>query len=145
MESPMFNALSASCDYTVEFYDVDPMNVVWHGNYIRFFEMARSVLLDQIQYNYDEMKASGYVWPVVDFRIKYIRPMFLRTKYRIEATLVEFENRMKINYQIKDFKTHQVLTKATSIQVAIKEGQTHMEFATPKVFQDKVNRVILCN
>ena len=38
-----------------QFYDLDPMNIVWHGNYPRFLEQARCALLDKIAFNYVEM------------------------------------------------------------------------------------------
>ena len=44
---------------TVSFHDCDPMGVVWHGNYFRFFEVAREALLRSINYSYGEMAASG--------------------------------------------------------------------------------------
>ena len=130
---------------TVEFYDVDPLNVVWHGNYMRFFETARSVLLNHIDYNYQQMKQSGYIWPVVDYHVKYIKPLFLQKQYRIEAGLIEYENRLKIHYRIYDVETSELLTKATSIQVAIKDGNKTMEFITPPILHEKIKRIIQCN
>ncbi len=47
--------ISASVSETIQFYHLDPMNVVWHGNYVQFFENARCALLDQIDYNYHQM------------------------------------------------------------------------------------------
>ena len=38
----------------VPFYDLDPMNVVWHGNYVKYLEVARCDLLSKIGYTYDE-------------------------------------------------------------------------------------------
>ena len=58
--------ITASCVIKIEFYDIDSMNIVWHGNYPKFLERARSELLDIINYNYFEMHASCYTWPVVD-------------------------------------------------------------------------------
>ena len=40
--------ISAEIEFKVEFYDVDSMNVVWHGNYVKYMESARCVLLDKI-------------------------------------------------------------------------------------------------
>jgi hypothetical protein len=59
---------SAEIALKIQFYDLDPMQVVWHGNYARYFEQARCALLDSIGYNYPEMKASGYAWPVIDMQ-----------------------------------------------------------------------------
>lgn len=133
-------AVRSTC--IAQFYDVDPMHVVWHGNYTRFFEEARGALLDKVNYNYQQMEESGYLWPVVEFRIKYIRPIVLHQKFIVEASLVEFKNRLKIEYLIHDLETSQVLTKAYSIQVAVKAGETELQYESPEVFLTKVKMVL---
>ena len=50
----------------VPFHDVDTMHVVWHGHYLKYFEIARCKLLDQFHYNYNQMRDSGYAWPVIE-------------------------------------------------------------------------------
>ena len=102
---------SVSTDFTVEFYDVDSMQIVWHGNYIKYFELGRCALLDEIGFGYIEMAQSGYAWPVVDVRVKYIRPLVFHQKARIEAALLEYENRLRISYRIVDPETGAVMTK----------------------------------
>lgn len=134
--------LTVRCPITIYFYDVDPMNVVWHGNYFRFFEKARSELLDLLDYNYPQMKSSGYVWPIVDFRIKYVRPLILQQRAIVEAELVEYENRLKIDYRIYDEDNREILTKATSIQVAVKDGSQELEFESPAVLIERVKKVM---
>ena len=57
---------TAEVELTIPFHDVDMMGVAWHGNYFRYFEIAREALLNQFNYGYRQMKASGYLWPVVD-------------------------------------------------------------------------------
>ena len=57
--------LTAEAEITPQFYDLDPMNVVWHGNYPRFLEQTRCLLLDGIGYGYARMSESGYAWPIV--------------------------------------------------------------------------------
>ena len=132
--------LSASCTVTTQFYDVDPMNVVWHGNYPRFLEEARCALLDLIGYNYKEMKSSGYLWPIVDMRIKYVRPLLLHQKLLVEAILVEYENRLKIEYKIRDAKSGDVLSKAYTIQVAVNAETNEMEYESPSHLVDQVEK-----
>ena len=103
----------------VQFYDLDPLQVVWHGNYPRYFEQVRCELMGSIGYNFHEMDESGYIWPIVDMRIKYVRPLRFGQKIALTATIVEFENRLKIDYRIRDEETGEVLTKAMTIQVAV--------------------------
>jgi acyl-CoA thioester hydrolase len=124
-----------------QFYDLDPMQVVWHGNYARFLEIARCALLDRIGYNYREMKDSGYVWPVVDMRIKYVRSIRFGEEFTVTATLVEFENRLKIDYRIRD-RAGQVLTKAHTIQVAVTADKGEMLLESPSVLGEKVRAAL---
>lgn len=138
----MNKTITAHCQKIIQFYDLDPMNVVWHGHYPRFFEEARCVLLDQIHYNYPQMQASGYQWPIVDLRIKYLRPLFLFQTVTIEATLLEYENRLKIAYCILDSQTAEVCTKAESIQVAVDATTNEMQYVSPAILIERVQELL---
>jgi acyl-CoA thioester hydrolase len=134
--------ISAETIIVAQFYDVDAMQVVWHGNYVRYFEQARGTLLDKIDYNYPEMERSGYLWPIVDMRIKFVRPVRYQQRLRVEATLVEYENRLKINYVCRDDASGEVLTKAHTIQVAVTAATQELNLESPAILQEKVKRAL---
>ena len=134
--------ISAETEITAQFYDLDPMQVVWHCNYVRYFEQARGVLLDKIDYNYPEMERSGYLWPIVDMRVKFVRPVRYQQKLRVEATLVEYENRLKISYRCRDAGSGEVLTKAHTVQVAVTAATHELNLESPLVLLEKVRRVL---
>lgn len=121
-----------------QFYDLDPMNVVWHGNYVRYFEVARCALLQQIDYDYPQMRDSGYAWPVVDLRVKYVRPLVYGQSMIVRASIVEWENRLKIDYEIRDAASGQRLTKGYSIQVAVDMASQEMLYVCPPVLLEKL-------
>lgn len=76
--------LSCETDITIEFYDVDSMDMVWHGNYVKYLEQARCRLFEKLGYDYSCMLAHGHAWPIVDLKIKYIKPaVFCQKKYEI--------------------------------------------------------------
>lgn len=120
------------------FQDADPMGVIYHGNYFRFFEAARHALLEKIDYSYMDMRESGYVWPVIDVRVKYIRPVSFNHKIRVTAKLVEWENRLKVDYVVYDAKTGERLTRGYTMQVAVDIKTEEMCYISPSVFSDKV-------
>ena len=134
--------LKASVEFRIEFYDIDSMQVAYHGNYVKFMEVARCALLQKIGYGYNEMTKSGYVWPVVDLHIKYIRPMIFMQKVRAEVTLEEYEVCMKLSYKFKDADTGVLLTKAESTQMAVDLNTKESLWACPSCFTDLV-RVLL--
>ncbi|ACT58986.1 acyl-CoA thioesterase [Hirschia baltica] len=121
-----------------QFHDIDPMNIVWHGNYPRFFELGRVKLLDEIAYGYEEMKASGFAWPVIEMNIRYAHPIVLREKIIIVAGLTEWENRLKIDFEIRNKETNKRLCKAYTTHVAVDIKTNNMLWETPDVFRKKL-------
>lgn len=121
-----------------QFYDLDPMNIVWHGNYPRFFELARTALLKKIGYGYNDMIVSGYAWPVIDMHIRYYRPLRLGRWIDISASITEWENRLKIEYLARDVENGQKTTKGHTIQVAVDIKTEAMLWQTPPILKEKL-------
>ncbi|PAU55836.1 thioesterase family protein [Pseudomonas sp. PICF141] len=134
--------LHTDTEILVPFFDVDTMNVVWHGHYVKYLEVARCALLDKIGHNYDAMVASGYAWPVIDLQLRYVRGAVFGQKLNVRANLVEWQNRLKISYLISDLATGERLTRACSVQVAVDMSSREMQLASPKVFTDAVERML---
>ena len=88
------------------------------------------------------MRDSGYVWPIVDIRIKYLRPICFRQELRVVATLLEYEYRLRIKYLIHDAITDEVITKAETIQVAVARESGEMCFESPPVLIEKLKGML---
>lgn len=134
--------LQAEIELVVPFFDVDMMEVVWHGHYVKYFEEARCALLDKLGHNYRQMRDAGYAWPIIDLQLRYIRGAQFGQRIRVRADLVEWENRLKINYLITDVATGERMTRGSSVQVAVEIASREMLLASPKVFVEAVERVL---
>lgn len=134
--------LQAEVEILVPFFDVDMMEVVWHGHYVKYFEEARCALLDKLGHNYRQMRDAGYAWPVIDLQLRYIRGAQFGQRIRVRADLVEWENRLKINYLITDVESGERMTRGSSVQVAVEIATREMLLASPKVFVEAVERAI---
>lgn len=118
------------------FFDVDPMSVVWHGHYVKYFELARSALMAKHDYDYHAMRESGFFWPIVDLRIKFVRPAALHQLLKVRATITEFESRLRVEYRISSGS--EVVTKGHTIQVAVDANTLEMQWVCPKILWDKL-------
>lgn len=127
-------------DVTVPFFDVDSMEVVWHGHYVKYFELARCALLDELGHNYVRMKDAGFVWPIIDLQVRYARAARFGQALRIRAELVEWENRLKIHYTVSDAATGERLTRGSTVQVAVSLASGEMQLVSPTVFVDDIER-----
>ena len=121
-----------------QFYDLDPLNIVWHGNYPRFFELARTSLMTKIGYGYDAMVESGYAWPIIDMHIRYYRPLRLNRRIDFTASISEWENRLKIDYLARDNENGQKMTKGHTVQVAVDIKTQSMLWKSPDILREKL-------
>jgi len=104
---------------------------VWHGHYAKYLERARCQLLDKIGYNYQAMREDGYVFPIVDMHLRYAEALKFTQKCRVETTLLEWENRLRIRYRISDAGTGRRLTTAHTVQVAVELETGKLVFDCP--------------
>ncbi len=138
-KEPVPKNWQTDAEVLVPFYDVDVMEVAWHGNYVKYFEVARCQLLDQIESNYIDMREAGIGWPIVDIRLKYVKPARFNQRINVHAEIVEWEMRLKIAYLITDCETGEVLTRGYSIQVAVDMSTYEMFYVTPELFQQRLH------
>ncbi|STQ91332.1 acyl-CoA thioesterase [Iodobacter fluviatilis] len=135
---PTHPCLSIEIALSPAFHDLDPMDIVWHGNYPKYLEIARCALLSQFNYDYPQMKASGYAWPIVDMRLKYVKPARFEQKLIVRAEITEWESRLKINYLIKDAVSGQKINQAHTIQVAVDMNTGEMQYVCPAILWERL-------
>ena len=117
--------------FKVAFFDVDSMEVMWHGNYVKYLEMARCELLDKLGYNYIAMKKDGYAFPIVKLDVKYVCPAFFNDTIKVTTTLSECETFLKFHYLIENEKGEK-LSEANTAQAVIDMKSLQTCFEMPE-------------
>lgn len=135
MTEPRFETTVA---IQIPFHDIDVMEVVWHGHYVKYFEIARCAVLSGIDYDYPQMRSSGYAWPVIDLNIRYIQSARFGQIVNVNAKIVEWENRLKFNYLITDQTTGARLAKGYTVQVAVNMATQSLCLESPKILLQKL-------
>lgn len=128
----------AEVELQVQFFDLDPMQIVWHGNYVKYLEVARCALLDKVGYNYEQMRDSGYMWPIIEMNLRYAGPAAFGQRLLLRAEIVEWENRLRIDYVVKDAASGKRLNKASTTQVAVDLKSGEMCFVSPAILFEKL-------
>jgi acyl-CoA thioester hydrolase len=135
------NLINAETEFRVEFCDVDSMFVVWHGNYMRYFEIARHALLKKIGFSYPVIAECGYLFPVASVSIKYLRSFHLDDLVRARATLTEWENCIKIRFELFN-EDGELCTKGESTQMCVNVRTGESSFVCPKALTDRVEALL---
>ncbi|SFB97645.1 acyl-CoA thioester hydrolase [Alkalibacterium subtropicum] len=117
--------------HKVHYYETDQMQIVHHSNYIRWFEEARTHLMDKIGFSYQRMEDEGIVIPVLGVNAEYKTMSRYGETVEIEATVKQFSGvKLIVAYVVRDQKTqavralgetkHAFLDKATYRPLSLK-------------------------
>jgi len=137
MRTDFSNCLTATENLRVPFHDVDPAGVMWHGRYFKYFEQARCSLFESFDYGYEAMVESGFVWPVVDTSVRYVRPLRLNQRATVTAALREWDMRLVVDYKIED-DDGCLYTKGRTVQVPIGVESQALQLGSPEILLEKI-------
>jgi acyl-CoA thioester hydrolase len=114
--------LIARVKYRVQFSDVDPMAVVWHGRYARLFEQASEELCRSCGMGYADFHREGLRAPIVQLHLDYFAPLVLGEEVSIAAKMIWCEGaRINTEFEIKKETGAQSATGYT-VQMFIDEA-----------------------
>lgn len=123
---------SCEVELTVPFHDLDIMQLVWHGNYFKYFDIARFALFDSLgvdfQKFYEKTKCS---FPIIKTSTKHISPLRYRDKFICTATVIEAQITIVLDFEIRLVESIDICTKGRSEQVAVKFPEMEMMLAIP--------------
>jgi acyl-CoA thioester hydrolase len=95
------NTISHRTTYRVIYGDTDTMGVVYHANYLRWFEIGRTELFRHLGMPYREIEDRGLMLPVSEVKCKYLTPARYDDVVAIETTLnTGFRAGMQFDYTI---------------------------------------------
>ena len=128
--------ISTSVTLKVPYYDVDLMQIVWHGNYLKYFDVARQALfkkygVDLRRYTED----TRYVLPVVRSTIKHTWPLKFDDEFTCTAVLKETRVRIVLDFEIRLNSDGKLCATGRSEQVAVRLPEMEISFQIPEEIQ----------
>lgn len=128
----------------VYYSDTDSYGVVWHGSYLRWLEMGRVELCNEMGLNINDLHAQNIALPVVSLNVKYKSSAKLEDVMIIETEISEFKGfTVTFKQSIKSKVTGKTFIEADFVVVAISnDGKLYRRM--PKVLTDKFNEVMEC-
>lgn len=97
--------------HKVHYYETDQMGIVHHSNYIRWFEEARTNLLEKVGFSYQKMEECGVVIPVIGVNCEYKSMVRFNDVVSILPRVTEFNGvKLTVAYQIIDVSTGRLCT-----------------------------------
>ncbi len=96
--------------YRTLYADTDRSSVVYHANYLRYFEFGRTSLMRDLSYPYTEIEASGYVYPIIELGVKFYSPLYYDDPMWVHTRPGDLGRvRLKFHYIITHAETGQIV------------------------------------
>ncbi len=103
--------------------ETDAMGIVWHGNYLLWFEVGRVECLRAIGYPYSRLESEGYGLPVTEVGLRYARAARFDDPLMIDVWLEDLKSRtMRLAYRVTKTETGEECVTGFTAHVCWKGG-----------------------
>ena len=130
--------LETSTTVRVRYAETDQMNVVYHGNYAQYFEVARAECIRGFGFTYKEMESLGVMMPIVDLQIKFLRPAHYDDLLTIKTTLRELPTNHKIEFNHEVYNEKQELLTIGKVILYFIDVNTKARSTMPQIMFEKL-------
>ena len=128
--------LEAEIDISIRFSETDAMGVVWHGNYLKFFEDGRENFGEKFGMSYLDMYNKGFFTPIVKSNIDHKSPVFYGQKIRVKVMLQsKAAAKLIFKYEILNLDTNEIAAKGSTTQVFLNVESRILELTKPDFFE----------
>jgi acyl-CoA thioester hydrolase len=128
--------LNDRTEILVKFNEADPLGIVWHGHYVRYFEDGREAFGNKYGLRYLDIYKHGYTVPVVNVEcnfkksLRYGDSVIVETRYiHTAAAKIRFE------YTLYNAATRDIVATGSTVQVFLDKEQALLQLVAPPFFQ----------
>lgn len=129
--------LSSRTEVLVRFNEADPLGIVWHGHYIRYFEDGREAFGNIHGIGYLDVYKKGFVIPIVSVHCEFKRSLRYGDRVIVETKFIPCEAaKMKFNYRLFNAVTNELVATGSSVQVFLNKEGSILQLANPPFFEE---------
>lgn len=124
--------LTTSLEIPVRFSETDAMGVVWHGNYLKFFEDAREHFGKVFGMEYLDLYNKGYLTPIVKSEINHKSSIYYGEVAKVIATLEKRDSaKIIFHYEVINLATGKIAATGSTTQVFMDAVERTLELVKP--------------
>lgn len=123
----------------VRYGETDRMGFVYYGNYATYFEVARVEMLRELGISYKVLEDSGISLPVLDFKIKYIKPAFYDDLLTIKTTVATMPS-TRIHFSYETFNAEGALLNKAETTLVFVDTKIMKPVIVPPAILEKMQK-----
>ena len=128
--------VSRQTEVIVRFNEADPLGIVWHGHYVRYFEDGREAFGKVHGISYLDCYSHGLAIPVVSVQCNYSKPLRYGDTVLVETTYVDSAAaKLVFDYRIFEAKGRTLVANGSSVQVFVDAKSFELQLTLPPFFE----------
>jgi acyl-CoA thioester hydrolase len=123
-------------EITVRFNEADPLGIVWHGHYVRYFEDAREDFGKVHGISYLDFYRNGLAVPIVTIECDFKKPLRYGDTMIVETSYINTRAaKLKFKYSIFDASDRTQVARGSSLQVFVDAKTFELQLTVPSFFE----------
>ncbi len=133
----MYRTITDRTEVRVRFNEADSLGIVWHGNYIRYFEDGRESFGRRYGIDYLSVFNKGFILPIVKIECNYKRPLSYGDIVIVETSYTPCDAaKIIFNYKLFNSSTNQLVADGYTIQVFLDRENSLLQLTNPGFFEE---------
>ena len=133
----MKKTLTHTFETEVKFSEADPLGIVWHGHFVRYFEDAREAFGQQYGMKYLDFYRSNIVVPIIHIECNYKRILRYGHRIRVETVYTDTPAaKLLFDYKVFDAETNELVAQGNSTQVFMQRDTMELMLIVPQFMVD---------
>ena len=130
------NMLKSSTNIEIQFFDCDPLGIVWHGNYVKYFEIGRECFCKTFGLDFLKMYTDeGYSTPLVNMDFSFKKPLTYKDTATVEVTFKKCETaKMIFDYKIRKTSSNELICTGSTTQVFVNKSSQMLALTPPDFY-----------
>ncbi|MFT3934254.1 MAG: thioesterase family protein [Chitinophagaceae bacterium] len=129
----------SSTQIRVRYAETDQMDVVYHGNYAQYFEVARAEAIRKLGFTYKDMEALGTYMPIIELQCKYLRPAHYDDLLTVKVILKELPAGHRIAFDHEVYNEAGALLTVGKVVLYFISSATKQKTNMPKELYEKLS------
>ena len=127
----------------VRYAETDQMQVVYHGNYAQYFEVARAESIRNLGFTYRDIENLGVMMPIIELHTKYLRPAHYDDLLTVKVILKELPTDHRIEFHHEVYNEAQKLLTVAKVVLYFVDTKTKEKTVMPAELLKKLHPYFL--
>jgi len=133
----MQNKLTTQTEVGVRFNEADPLGIVWHGHYVRYFEDGREDFGNRYGIGYLDFYNKGFIIPVVNVDCSFKKSLRYGDTVIVETSFIPCDAaKIQFNYRLYNKKSKELVATGSSVQVFLDKEHSILQLLNPPFFEE---------